>query len=98
MLLIAPLHEVPVAFHAPFDAGILRRHGLKLRGWVDLATLMPALFPERAPRQCTLDHWLAAFAAAQLLLAALAQLKRQRSSTVEELIKTERGARWLARY
>jgi len=105
---------VPVAFHAPFDAGILRRHGLKLRAdWIDLATLMPALFPEHAPRQCTLDHWLAAFsvpahgrhdalgdafAAAQLLLVVLAQLKRQRVGTVEELIKAERDARWLARH
>jgi len=105
---------VPVAFHAPFDAQILRRHGLKLpAGWIDLATLMPALFPSRAPRQCTLDHWLGAFsvpadarhdalgdafAAAQLLLVVLAELKRQRSSTVEDLIKAERGARWLARH
>jgi DNA polymerase-3 subunit epsilon len=105
---------VPVAFHAPFDAQILRRHGLKLpAGWIDLATLMPALFPSRAPRQCTLDHWLDAFsvpaearhdalgdafAAAQLLLVVLAELKRQRSNTVEELIKAERDARWLARH
>jgi hypothetical protein len=32
------------------------------------------------------------------LLVVLAELKRQRSSTVEELIKAERGARWLARH
>jgi DNA polymerase-3 subunit epsilon len=117
--IIAELHAyigegVPVAFHAPFDAGVLRRHGLRARtDWVDLATLMPVLFPERAPRQCTLDHWLAAFsvpadarhnalgdafAAAQLLLVALAEMKRQRVGTVEELIKAERDARWLARH
>jgi DNA polymerase-3 subunit epsilon len=105
---------VPVAFHAPFDAGILARHGLKLAAhWIDLATLMPVLFPGRAPRQCTLDHWLAAFAvpphgrhdalgdafaAAQLLLVVLAEMKRQGAGTVEELIKAERDARWLARH
>jgi DNA polymerase-3 subunit epsilon len=104
---------VPVAFHAPFDAGILRRHGLELeREWVDLATLMPALFPARKPRQNTLDPWLAefdipahqrhdalgdAFASAQLLLVALKEMKRRRIDTVEALMKAERGARWLAR-
>ena len=92
----------------------MSRHGLELpAGWIDLATLMPALFPSRAPRQCTLEHWLDtfsvpaharhdalgdAFAAAQLLLVVLAELKRQRSSTVEELIKAECDARWLARH
>lgn len=105
---------VPVAFHAPFDAAILRRHGLRLeREWVDLATLMPALFPERKPRQNTLDPWLAefdipahrrhdalgdAFATAQLLLVALKKMKRRRIDTVEALMKAERGARWLARH
>jgi DNA polymerase-3 subunit epsilon len=105
---------VPVGFHAPFDAGILRRHGVKLgREWIDLATLMPALFPQRAPRRGTLDQWLAelalpaharhdalgdAFASAQLLLVALAEMKRRRFATVEEIVKAERGARWLARH
>jgi len=105
---------VPVAFHAPFDAGILRRHGLELeREWVDLATLMPALFLARKPRQNTLDPWLAefdipahqrhdalgdAFASAQLLLVALKEMKRRRIDTVEALMKAERGARWLARH
>lgn len=104
---------VPVAFHAPFDAGILRRHGLELeREWVDLATLMPALFPARSLRQNTLDPWLSefdipahqrhdalgdAFASAQLLLVALKEMKRRRIDTVEALMKAERGARWLAR-
>lgn len=105
---------VPVAFHAPFDAGILRRHGLELeREWVDLATLMPALFPARSLRQNTLDPWLAefdipahqrhdalgdAFATAQLLLVALKEMKRRRIDTVEALMKAERSARWLPRH
>jgi DNA polymerase-3 subunit epsilon len=104
---------VPVGFHAPFDAGILRRHGLKLRAaWIDLATLMPVLFREKAPRSgSTLDHWLTAFgiaagqrhdalsdafATAELHLVALAELKRRGVRTVEALRQTERDARWLA--
>jgi DNA polymerase-3 subunit epsilon len=105
---------VPVGFHAPFDAGILRRHGLKLRhDWIDLATLLPSLFPERSPRQSLLDHWLAQFAiepqqrhdaladalaTAELLLVALKELKRRGLDTVEALRQTERDARWLARH
>lgn len=105
---------VPVGFHAPFDAGILRRHGLKLRhGWIDLATLMPSLFPEREARQSSLDHWLTQFAielgqrhdaladalaTAQLLLVALKEVKRRGLDTVEALRRTERDARWLARH
>jgi DNA polymerase-3 subunit epsilon len=105
---------VPVAFHAPFDAAVLRRHGLKLaHGWLDLATLMPAVFSDRRPRQGGLDEWLAefgipaqgrhdalgdAFAAAQLLLVVLARLKREGLGTVQELIKAGRDARWLARH
>ncbi|HVL36043.1 MAG TPA: 3'-5' exonuclease [Burkholderiales bacterium] len=100
---------VPVAFHAPFDAEVLRRHGLRLGGWIDLARLAPALFPQE--RRRTLDEWLAAFgiepvarhdaagdalAAAELLLALLGEAKRQRLETVEALVKAERSGRWLA--
>jgi DNA polymerase-3 subunit epsilon len=105
---------VPVGFHAPFDARILRRHGLKLQAdWVDLATLLPALFPEKAPKRSDLDRWLAefglaagqrhdalsdAFATAELHLVALAELKRRGVHTVEAMRQTERDARWLARH
>lgn len=105
---------VPVAFHAPFDARILRRHGLKLRAkWLDLAALAPALFPARGKRESPLDHWLAAFgiapqarhdalgdafATAQLLLIVLNEAKRQRLDTVEALLKLEGAGRWLARH
>lgn len=104
---------VPVAFHAAFDAGILKRHGLALRGkWLDLASLAPALLPQQRAADESLDHWLAAcgiptlarhdalgdaFATAQLLLVLLNEAKRQRLETVEALLKTERAGRWLAR-
>jgi DNA polymerase-3 subunit epsilon len=102
---------IPVGFHAPFDEEVLRRHGFKARErWVDLATLLPALFPERKAR--LLDEWLAqfgipaqerhdalgdAFSTAQLLLVALAEARRQRIDTVEELRAAARDARWLQR-
>lgn len=58
---------VPVAFHAPFDAEILRRatagmDGLTApRGWLDLAQLAPALHPGLAKTRHALDDWLAEF-------------------------------------
>ena len=89
---------VPVAFHAPFDAEVLQRHGLQLRRWLDLATLTPALFPARKAK--LLDEWLRqfgiaaharhdalgdAFSTAQLLLVVLAEARRQGVTTVEAL-------------
>ena len=92
---------LPVGFHAPFDAAVLRRHGLRIRArWLDLATLAPALFPAKGKADSPLEHWLAAFgipprarhdalgdafATAQLLLVALAEARRQRVASVEGL-------------
>lgn len=92
---------IPCGFHARFDAAVLRRHGVRLRAkWLDLAALLPALFPDRGRTESPLDHWLAAFeipalarhdalgdafAAAQLLLVALAEARRQRIETLEQL-------------
>lgn len=100
---------IPVAFHAPFDAEVLRRHGFKPRApWHDLALLAPALFPARKAK--VLEDWLAefgipaharhdalgdAFAAAQLLLVLLAEAKRQRIEAVEDLRAVQRDRRWL---
>jgi DNA polymerase-3 subunit epsilon len=78
--------------------------------WLDLAALAPALRPEEARRCKLLDDWLGAFgierharhqaladafAAAQLLLALLAEAKRQRIDTVEGLQRAGRERRWL---
>ncbi len=58
---------VPAAFHAPFDAEVLRR-ALKAacapplpRRWLDLAQLAPALYPQAARAQRALEDWLAHF-------------------------------------
>jgi DNA polymerase-3 subunit epsilon len=99
-----------VAFHADFDATVLRRHGMK-REWLDLAQLAPALYPARAARALALDDWLAAFdipiaarhdaladafATAQLFLVLLAEARRQGVASREALLRTARGRRWLA--
>jgi len=100
---------IPVAFHAPFDAAVLKRHGFRARApWHDLAVLAPVLFPGRKAKR--LDDWLTefgiatharhdalgdAFATAQLLLIALAEAKRQGVQTVEALRQLEGGSRWL---
>lgn len=58
---------IPVAFHAPFDAEILKRACKSAavpalpRRWVDLARLAPALFASRQPGHGTLEDWLARF-------------------------------------
>jgi DNA polymerase III subunit epsilon len=103
---------IPAAFHAAFDEGVLRRHGLKLRArWLDLAAAAPALFPGRGRHDSALEHWLAAFdipalarhdalgdafATAQLLLVTLSEARRQGFRSVEDLLAVARGGRWLA--
>jgi DNA polymerase-3 subunit epsilon len=54
---------VPVAFHAAFDAELLRRALPRRmpRRWLDLAALAPALHPTRAEACSAFDDWLVAF-------------------------------------
>ena len=104
---------VPVAFHAPFDAEVLRRHGVRpAKPWLDLAQLAPALFPAEAALHRALDDWLRrfdiapaarhdalgdAYAAAQLLLALLSEARRQGATTLERVFAAAKQARWLPR-
>lgn len=108
--------DVLAAFHAPFDRSMLERAMREFRGlawrrrWIDLARLLPALFPRQAQERRTLDDWLAlhaigvagrhdalgdAWATAQLLQVCLAEAARQRLRGVGELRALERDARWL---
>ncbi len=100
---------IPVGFHAPFDAEILRRHGLRARAaWLDLAELAPALFAGHKARQ--LEDWLAefdisvqdrhdahgdAFSTAHQQLVVQAEARRQGTATVEALRALARSSRWL---
>ncbi len=108
--------EAPIAaFHAPFDRAMLERAaragGLRWRKrWLDLAGLLPMLFPERGKICRGLDDWLDAFsiahaarhdalgdafATAQLLQIALAEARRHRYGTVHELIAAGASAKWV---
>ena len=85
-----------VGYHAPFDRELLtrearRRLGMRLGGeWLDLAWLLPALFPQAGLVRQPLDAWIAwfglevpdrhradvdAYMTAELLLIALKQAK-----------------------
>lgn len=101
---------LPVAFHAPFDAEVLRRADPPVKGrWLDLARLAPALYPQRKDKK--LDDWLAAFAiecparhdaladayaAALLFLVLLAEARRQGIDTVEALCDLAASSKWVA--
>jgi DNA polymerase-3 subunit epsilon len=58
---------VLVGFHAPYDAMVLRRAVRAELGidfddeWLDLAVLLPALFPDLVAAAWDLDRWLAQF-------------------------------------
>ena len=98
---------MPVAFHAPFDEEILKRAcaaqkiPFPRKAWLDLAALVPAMFPKSRRADATLDHWLAyfgiapaarhdalgdAYAEAQLLLVLLAEAARKGVATLEQLL------------
>lgn len=104
-----------VAFHAMFDdtalRTALRRHfGLSWRAhWLDLAYLLPALFPEHGRIARTLDEWLQVFrievcsrhdahadalATAQLLLIALERARRHGIGDFRSLHRLEKAQRY----
>ena len=80
--------------------------------WLDLAILAPALLRRRAPAASTLDDWAHAFGlenharhnaaadalvTAQLLQIVLDAATQEGITTCAELVKLERGERWLGR-
>ena len=105
-----------VAFRAEFDAEVLARElalqlGIRVpRRFLDLAMLLPALFP--GTQNDTLEDWLEHFAlvpigrhdaladaytSAQLLLIALDAAQRMGARTTGHLVELERAQRWLGR-
>lgn len=105
-----------VAFRAEFDRTMIERGLRSILGfafrhpWVDLAFLLPALFPGAG---CTtLDEWLAHFrlaggerhhaladamATAQLLQIALHAADRVGMSSASELLAMQKAQRWLGK-
>lgn len=105
-----------VAFRAEFDASVIERAarahlGLSLaRRWIDLAFLLPALFPGNEAR--TLEDWLAifsipagerhyavadAYACGELLLLALTEAARKGMATPADLLSMQKAQQWLGR-
>lgn len=106
-----------IAFHVTFDATALRcalRKYLKLNfkhDWLDLAYVMPALFPERANECRTLDDWMTCFgirniarhnaladalATAELCLIALNKAHRTGIDQLGGLRDLEKAQRWVS--
>ena len=110
-------HSPRVAWRAAFDRAVvsraLRAARLEETGlWLDLAALMPVLFPGRGVADAPLERWLAAFAiphparhdalgdayaSAQLLQIALAEAGRQGFRSVGDVLRAARSARWTGR-
>ncbi len=105
-----------VAFRAEFDAEVLGREtelqlGIRVpRRFLDLAVLLPALFP--GTQNDTLEDWLRHFAlvpigrhdaladaytSAQLFLIALDSAQRLGARTTGDLLELESAQRWLGR-
>ncbi len=104
------------AFHVAFDETMLRKACEKFLGiafrhtWVDLAYLLPELFPDYANKYHALDDWLAHFsigndarhnaladalATAQLGLIALRAARERRAADFKSLQDMEKAQRWL---
>lgn len=106
-----------VAFHVTFDETMIRRAlrqylglAFKHHPWLDLAYVMPALYPPLAYSHRVLDDWLRHFdirvaarhnaladalATAQLLQVALAQARRKGIVDFAGLRDLERSQRWV---
>jgi DNA polymerase III subunit epsilon len=105
-----------VAFRAEFDREVVERAmhsilGLRFRHpWIDLAFLLPALFPGTECR--TLDDWLAhfglaggerhhavadAFATAMLFQVALAAAVKEKMGTGARLLAMQKAQLWLGK-
>lgn len=108
--------SVAVAFRAEFDATVLARELESRLGivstvrFVDLALVLPALFPNL--QNDSLDDWILhfrlpaidrhhaladAYATAQLTLLVLDGARRAGLATVGDLVELERAQRWLGK-
>ena len=105
-----------VGFHADFDRAVIERATASAIGikpdnvWLDLAFLMPAMFPNHATAAKILDDWMKVFgienyarhdavadalATAQLLLVVLAAGRKEGMKSCADLIRLEKARRWL---
>ena len=107
-----------VAFHVTFDKTMIRR-ALKLylglnfkHDWLDLAYVVPGLYPEYAKQFRVLHQWLAHFGiqnhaphnavadaacTAQLFMLAAKRARQKRIETYQALMHLEKAQRWVSR-
>jgi DNA polymerase III subunit epsilon len=107
-----------VAYHAEFDERMIAAAMKRFLGvtvdmkWIDLAWILPELFPERIAKQAPLDDWLQqfaienilrhnavsdAYATAKLLQVAITHGAARGRETADAFIATERARRRLRR-
>jgi DNA polymerase-3 subunit epsilon len=106
-----------VAYRAAFDRAFIARSAQHARRrdrgrWLDLAQLLPVVFPRQGDATATLEVWLAAFgvshhlrhdalgdayATAQIFQIALAEALRQGFGTVGAVLRAARAGRWTPR-
>jgi len=107
-----------VAFHVTFDETMIRRAmkqylGLNFKhDWLDLAYVVPGLYPEQSKKLRVLHQWLAHFgiqnhaphnavadavSTAQLFILAAKQARQKRIETYQGLMHLETAQRWVSR-
>ncbi len=118
LLFLQYLQKTPlVAFHVTFDETMIRRAmkqflGLSFRhDWLDLAYVMPGLYPEKSKQLRLLDEWHRHFdirnparhnavadavSTAQLFLVAARRAREKRISTYQSLRHLEKAQRWVS--
>jgi DNA polymerase III subunit epsilon len=106
-----------IAFHVTFDETMIRRAlkqylGLNFKhDWLDLAYVVPGLYPEWSKQFRVLHQWLAHFgiqnhaphnavadavSTAQLFLLAAKQARQKRIDTYQGLMHLEKAQRWVS--
>ena len=118
LLFLQYLQKTPlVAFHVTFDETMIRRAmkqflGLNFRhDWLDLAYVMPGLYPEKSKSLRLLDQWHRYFdirnparhnavadavSTAQLFLVAARKARERRIVTYQGLRHVEKAQRWVS--
>ncbi len=105
-----------VAYHAFFDQSMIDKAMREYLGmvpgqtWIDLAWVLPDLFPHKINTQVSLDSWLQlfdienilrhnavsdAYATAKLLQAAIARAGQKGADSPASLIEIEKARRWM---
>lgn len=106
-----------IAFHVTFDQTMIQRAMRQYLGctlqhtWLDLAYLMPALYPPLATAYRALDDWIGHFnirnnarhnaladalVTAQLLQVALKQAQTKKIDAFAEFVDLEKAQRWVS--